>query len=486
VDADKKLEPFLLSLIRYRLEERAFLAYFEEVFQSEFAAHAPVGIKRSERTKTLRFYSKAAKICLREFDLSQVLIRKGEGAQQFARIVIVTDRIPDVLAKSYYSYFPELNPQWASGRDFNFYMDAFAPAFSNSLEKGLRNVVKGLISSVDLQKLEEAIERTGAAAPLFEPSQGRLKFKPSKPLGSLRDRRAIAKDRTTKAKVLCERRANEHPDIKVLVDQYSEALDVLRNERGAYRLFLAGLDIETVLKVKASLPPDDDRNPKLDADLLFALSALITAHAGLIMLFPDVANFTRELDQYRQQSESIDALRDRVLDPVLEQLSVSKEMFDAGTAHLTQLVNDLGGRETAARLLPSKSVVAVKHAWLRGALAGIGRFILHKGAEFAKATRDGIVGGIAFEAVKENLVLAITSFLIATQTQLVRLADALPSTFGWIRHMLGLLVSVPEHLESYESFVIQEGWPDSRRVTRCGQQKTVRATTAADCATRAI
>jgi len=35
------------------------------------------------------------------------------------------------------------------------------------------------------------------------------------------------------------------------------------------------------------------------------------------MLFPDAANFADELDKYRQQSESLDALRDRVLDPVL-------------------------------------------------------------------------------------------------------------------------------------------------------------------------
>jgi hypothetical protein len=31
--------------------------------------------------------------------------------------------------------------------------------------------------------------------------------------------------------------------------------------------------------------------------------------------------------------------------------------------------------------------------------------------------------------------------------------------------LLIFLVSVREHLESYESFVIQEWWPDSRRVT---------------------
>jgi hypothetical protein len=55
----------------------------------------------------------------------------------------------------------------------------------------------------------------------------------------------------------------------------------------------------------------------------------------------------------------------------------------------------------------------------------------------------------------------------------------------WRRdYAFNVLVSVREHIESCESFVIQEWWPDSRRVTRCGRQRTAHATTAADYATR--
>jgi hypothetical protein len=42
--------------------------------------------------------------------------------------------------------------------------------------------------------------------------------------------------------------------------------------------------------VSARVMELSNRNPKIDADLLFYLKALITAHAGLVMLYPDVAN----------------------------------------------------------------------------------------------------------------------------------------------------------------------------------------------------
>src|SRR3981081_3966779 len=41
-------------------------------------------------------------------------------------------------------------------------------------------------------------------------------------------------------------------------------------------------------------------------------------------------------------------------------------------------------------------------------------------------------------------------------------------------------------LESYESPVIQEWWPDSRRGHRCGRARTAPVTTAASCDIRAI
>jgi hypothetical protein len=48
------------------------------------------------------------------------------------------------------------------------------------------------------------------------------------------------------------------------------------------------------------------------------------------------------------------------------------------------------------------------------------------------------------------------------------------------------LVSVRRVLEPYESSVIQEWWPDSRRDHRCGRTRTAPVTTAASCAIRAI
>jgi CRP/FNR family transcriptional regulator len=48
------------------------------------------------------------------------------------------------------------------------------------------------------------------------------------------------------------------------------------------------------------------------------------------------------------------------------------------------------------------------------------------------------------------------------------------------------LVSVRRVLESYESSVIQDWWPDSRRGHRCGRARTAPATTAASCDIRAI
>src|ERR1700760_4356788 len=48
---------------------------------------------------------------------------------------------------------------------------------------------------------------------------------------------------------------------------------------------------------------------------------------------------------------------------------------------------------------------------------------------------------------------------------------------GNLRAVQLLLVSVREHVESFESFVIQEWWLDSRRGHRCGRQRTADATT---------
>jgi hypothetical protein len=434
---ETKLEPFFLALIRSRIEEPQFVRAFDARFRTEFASHS----SRKPSGKTvLNFYSKAAKLILKEFEIDKVLERTGHESRDFARIVVRAHDIDNLLER-HKNYIPELVPEWASGKEYLDYLDAFIPAFSSAFQASLATILKGLVSSADLEKIEKAVENTARGAPHFETGQGRLKFRPLPPKRPTRERKAIVRQKCDQAKRLCERRANEHPDIKVLVDQYDDALSNLRNARGAYRLFLAGLDIESLLWVKSSLPHDGDRNPQIDAELLFALNSLITAHAGLLMLFPDAANFAHELDQYRQQSEAVDALRDRILDPVLERLAATKGLFDENTKHITVLVNDLGSREKDAGLSPLASVVAVKHGWLRGSLAAIGRLILQKGGEFTKAARDGIIGSAAYEIAKqpETLVTAITTFLLTAQNALIQLAETFPAAFGWLRQMLGLL-----------------------------------------------
>ena len=430
-----RLEPFLLALIRSRTEEHAFVARFDQNFKERFGKSAATRTKRA-----MAFYSSSAKKLLKQFDLGQVLRRTDEQNRDFVRIIVDANEIYHTLDRQK-PFIPELVPEWASGTEYMHNREPFIEAFSSALADELKTIVKGLISTEDFEKLQVAIEQTSKSAPVFEPVKGRLKFKPVQIIRPSRERKALAKQKCAQAKSICERQANKHPDIKALIDQYDDALQKLRSGRGVYSIFLAGQEIETLLRVKSSTSYDDDRNPQIDADLLFALNSLITAHAGLVMQFPDVVNFTHELDQYRRQSESLDALRNRILDPVLSQLSGSKNIFDEDTRHLTELVNNLGVRERDSGLSPSANVVAVKHGWLRGTLAAIGRLILKNGSEFAKAARDGVIGGAAFEIAKrpETLVGAITLFLIGARGQLLQLADQLPAAFGWLRQMLSLL-----------------------------------------------
>src|SRR5258708_29151872 len=63
---------------------------------------------------------------------------------------------------------------------------------------------------------------------------------------------------------------------------------------------------------------------------------------------------------------------------------------------------------------------------------------------------------------------------------------ALATDRGVLTEIPVILVSVRRVLESYESSVIQEWWPDSRRGHRCGRARTAPVKTAASCDIRAI
>src|SRR5262249_37323939 len=143
-------------------------------------------------------------------------------------------------------------------------------------------------------------------------------------------------------------------------------------------LFLLGMEMETLLKIKASAPADADRNPQMDADLLHAAHSLLIAHAGLIMLFPDAKQTTVELDQYRENLDGIETLRQRVLEPVLIILANNKEIFDESTNKITEQL-----KEEQGSIEPFRGIAAARHGWLRGALGAMGEYIL-------RTTRDAI------------------------------------------------------------------------------------------------
>lgn len=147
-----------------------------------------------------------------------------------------------------------------------------------------------------------------------------------------------------------------------------------------------------------------------------------------------------ELDRYRQQSEAIDALRDRVLDPVLSHLAHSRGILDKPTQDQTK---DIVGLDDLERLntLPSRGVASAKHAWLRGTLTSIGLYLLAQTKKIGAAGRDAVVKEAVAATVRhsDKLLAAMMDFLEETKTALLSLANSLVNSFGWIRSLLDFL-----------------------------------------------
>jgi hypothetical protein len=66
---------------------------------------------------------------------------------------------------------------------------------------------------------------------------------------------------------------------------------------------------------------------------------------------------------------------------VLDQLTLSRGIFDEETQKITKEIKELSDIEESAGLPPSQGTTATKHAWLRGALASIGQYILRQTKE---------------------------------------------------------------------------------------------------------
>jgi hypothetical protein len=289
-----------------------------------------------------------------------------------------------------------------------------------------------------VERIAQEIEKSSGSAPLFVPVEGRLHYEQTPPIDPLSERKDLVQERLFSLQLLCDRRANEHPEFKSLVDRYGAAISKIGSHGGAYGLFLAGFEIETFLKIKSQLEPDRERNPPLEADQLFAIQSLIIAHAGLITLFPDIQNITTELDRYRQMSESLDALRNRILDPIFQQLSHAAKIFDDATLEIASEVRMVDKNATNARASVTQGLTSLKHSWIRGALAAMGQYVLRQVREIGKIARDTAVKEGATEVMKhpDQLVASIVSFLAESKSILLSLADTLQTQFGWIASLL--------------------------------------------------
>jgi hypothetical protein len=93
---DTKLEPFLLALIRSRIEEPQFVRSFDARFRKEFASHSS---REISGTRVLNFYSKAAKLILKDFEIDKVLARTSKESRDFARIVLRAHEVDDLLER---------------------------------------------------------------------------------------------------------------------------------------------------------------------------------------------------------------------------------------------------------------------------------------------------------------------------------------------------------------------------------------------------
>jgi hypothetical protein len=319
---------------------------------------------------------------------------------------------------------------------FNVFFSSFLDALKKCFEEIVDNV------EYEPKKIAEIINSETLREPLFREFRGKISYYQTDIDGQeFSERKKVVSERCRALQETCKTKGNEQPELKEVCKEYAQALKSLRRERGAYRVFIAGMRFESLIRVKASLPSDADRNVPLDAGLLFAVQSLIIAHAGLIALFPDAQKAAEELDRYTEQSVAIDALRERVLDPVLDSLAQSRRIFDDNTIELTQSVRRLGDREAAVGLTPSRQVTSVKHGWVRGALGAIGRLVLSHLGEIAKEVREAEAKEAASNLSKSvgTLTGAIVAFLVAAEPVLLRIADSLTATFGWLRQLLSHL-----------------------------------------------
>jgi hypothetical protein len=299
-------------------------------------------------------------------------------------------------------------------------------------------ITKTPAKKVGAAQLEDAISKSAAHSPSFKVSRGRVRYSQSPAKRRLAEYKDAAEERCEDLVSLCALRSNEQPQLKKLADRYAAALSKLSRVEGAYRLLLVGEELRGLLMVKAKAPIDADRNPPMDADIVFAARALLTAHAGLMTLFPDAMATAAEIDRFQEQASSVAGLSENALNPVLEKLNRSKEIFDEKTQEITSEIATLSRAISIGEVLPTRTAIAAKRGWVQGALASIAHYVLKLGAGTDKAVRDAVVKESVAAAIKNKgaLAAAIVRFLQTGKDALISLAHSSPTYFGWLESLI--------------------------------------------------
>jgi hypothetical protein len=318
--------------------------------------------------------------------------------------------------------------------------DALIEQFIRVIFSRLRFRIRGRERTPPTEDIEERVEWATHNAPRFDVAPNGLRFAAAK---ANRDEVARAKaavlQELKRLLALCDRAANEHPDLKERVEEYQARFRGLRSDRGIDRVWLAGNKIEALIRLKRSQPIDNDRNPPLGVDLLAGIQDFITVHAILVLKFPDIDRMIGDFDRYLQQQEAVDAIRAAPLNPMLQQLGATPGLLQQDTKASTRELADL----TPEGLQPTKGEVATKIGWLRGLLGRVVQFFYEALKKTAGYVTGGTIGNAGYEIIKTslppslaNLGEAVILFFSQSKDLLLRLGKAIPTFFDYLVHFI--------------------------------------------------
>ena len=255
----------------------------------------------------------------------------------------------------------------------------------------IADIIVRQLGYLSKEEVEKQITKNARKTPKFGAIGGKIRLTESSAEGNFRERKSEVIRRCNTLSDMMFNKGNQQPELNAVVAEYSSALRALRENNGIYRLYLAGLDIEGLVRIKSNIPHNSDTNLPFDLQTLRAIETLVISHAGLVVLFPDINGISHELDEYRQQSQGIEALRSRVLDRAMSKLAEMEQLFDKKTSDITQRISKLDALVEENGSVQRINATATKHGWLRGTLAAIGQFLLQQLGGISKAARDAVV-----------------------------------------------------------------------------------------------